>query len=284
MFARVAVLGLGLLGGSVALAVRRADFGAAIVGSTRNPAVQDEALEHGVIDEAGSFEEVVVGADLVVLATTVAAMPEVLRRAAPNLSAGAIVTDVGSVKGLVAETLPGLLPPSAVFVGSHPMAGSHESGLGAARADLFDGAPCVVTDALDSAAAGRVVAFWEALGSRVLRRSPADHDSEVAWVSHVPHVVAWAFAKAFEAAPVGAREVAGSGFRDFTRIARSNPELWGDILTANRKSISAPLEAVGEALVQIARAIEANDAERVGDLIASAKEILEADSPPEEQP
>ena len=142
-----------------------------------------------------------------------------------------------------------------------------------------DYAPCVVTDAADAAAVERVVAFWEALGSRVLRRSPASHDDEVAWVSHVPHVVAWAFAEAFAGAPAAAREVAGGGFRDFTRIARSSPELWGDILTANRKSISAPLEAVGETLADLARAIESNDVERVRDLIASARGTLAAEAP-----
>ena len=279
MFERIAVLGLGLLGGAVALAARRAGVATTIAGATRNPAVLAGALENGVIDEVGTFEDVVAGADFVVLSTTVVAMPEVLRRAAPNLMDGAIVTDVGSVKGPLVETLPGLLPPRAAFVGSHPMAGSHETGLEAARGDLFEDAPCVVTDAADAAAVERVVAFWEALGSRVLRRSPASHDDEVAWVSHVPHVVAWAFAEAFAGAPAAAREVAGGGFRDFTRIARSSPELWGDILTANRKSISAPLEAVGETLADLARAIESNDVEKVRDLIASARGTLAAEAP-----
>jgi len=281
-FERIAVLGLGLLGGSVALATKRAGVATRTAGATRNPDVLAEAFRRGVVDEVGTFEEVVRGADLVVLATTVAAMPVVLRRVAPHLREGVIVTDVGSVKGVLAETMPGLLPSGARWIGSHPMAGSHERGLAFASADLFEGAPCIVTEDADGASVDRVCEFWRALGARVLRRDATTHDVEVAWSSHVPHALAYAYASALASAPAGAREVVGSGFRDFTRIARSSPELWGDILTANRKSIAAPLVAVGDALSSLGEAIEAGDATKVAILIEAAQESLALYSPSEE--
>ena len=273
-FERVAVLGLGLLGGSVALATQRAGVAAQVVGATRNPEVLKEALNRGVIDEACSFEGAVRGADLVVLAPTLAAMASVVQRVAQCLREDAIVSDVGSVKGVLAEALPKALPSGVRYVGAHPMAGSHEVGLAHARADLFDGAPCVVMNDADPAAADRICEFWRALGALVVRRDPAAHDEDVAWMSHLPHVLAWAFAEALRGAPERSREVAGSGFRDFTRIARSSPQLWGDILSANQKAIGGPLREVAKALADFADAIEAGDALEVERLIARARENL----------
>jgi prephenate dehydrogenase len=274
VFERVAVLGLGLLGGSVALAARRSGAAGHVAGATRQREVLERALRDGAIDRAGSAEEVVRDADLVVLATPVFAMPAMLRELAPALAQGAIVTDVGSVKAGLAETLPGLLPRGVHYVGSHPMAGSHERGLDAARADLFQDAACVVMNDGPAEARDRVAAFWAALGSRVVLREPAGHDAEVAWTSHLPHLLAFAFAEAFDAAPASAREVAGAGFRDFTRIAHSDPELWADIVTANRKSIAAPLQAVAETLQALARALDADDAEAVERIVAAGRAAL----------
>jgi cyclohexadieny/prephenate dehydrogenase len=273
-FRRLAVLGLGLLGGSVALAARRRGVAARVAGAARRPDVRAAALARGAVDEAGDFESAARDADLVVLATPLLAMPEVVRRVAPGLAAGAIVTDVGSVKAGLAEVLPGLLPSGAVYVGSHPMAGSHRSGFEHAREDLFEGAACVVTEAPDAAARERVCSFWRALGARVVVRSAASHDAEVAWMSHLPHALAFAFAAALRHAPTRAFEVAGSGFRDFTRIAHSEPELWADILAANRKALAAPLQAAGEALAELGRAIEANEAEALERLLGAARAAL----------
>ena len=273
-FERVAVLGLGLLGGSVALAAKTRGIAACVVGATRKRDVLEAALRRGAIDEAAGFDEAVDGADLVVLATPVFAMDELLRAVAPRLRQGALVTDVGSVKATLAETLPGLLPRGAHYVGAHPMAGSHQRGFEHARADLFEGAPCIVGRNFDVRARDRVCDFWRALGARVLLRDPTDHDAEVAWMSHVPHVLAFAFARALAGAPAGAHEVAGAGFRDFTRIAQSDPALWGDILTANRKAIVAPLQAVAESLAELGRAIEAGDADAVERWIGQARAAL----------
>jgi prephenate dehydrogenase len=180
---------------------------------------------------------------------------------------------VGSVKGSVIETIPGLLPDGVEFVGAHPMAGSHLRGPDHARADLFEGATCVVTPRAgqDQAAVERVETFWRDLGARVVRRSPAVHDEEVAWVSHLPHLVAFAFADALNAAPDSVGTLAGGGFRDFTRIAQSDAELWGEILSLNGKALSGPLNHFSASLAKLARALEEGDDESLEKLLNQAR-------------
>lgn len=272
-FERLAVIGLGLLGGSVAAAAKRAGVARRVVGASRSADARAWALREGWVDEASDARQVASDADLVVLATPVFAMADVLAEIAPSLAAGAIVTDVGSVKAPLAETLPGLLPSGVRYVGSHPMAGSHQTGIEHARADLFENSACVVAGG-PAPTRRRVCRFWQALGARVVVRDAADHDAQVAWTSHVPHILAFGFASAFSDAPVGCQEVTGGGFRDFTRIAQSDPELWGDILTANRKALAAPLTAVGDAISELGRAIEANDPEAVERCISGARDAL----------
>ncbi|MDJ0847420.1 MAG: prephenate dehydrogenase [Myxococcota bacterium] len=290
LFGRVAVLGLGLLGGSVALAAKRRGVAGCVVGANRRASVGEEALRLGAVDEAASdFPSAVRGAELVVLATPVFAMPEVVRQIAPELGEGALVTDVGSVKGCLADTLPGLLPRGVHYVGAHPMAGSHERGITFAREDLLEGATCVVATEADAAARERVAAFWSALGSRVVWRDSAEHDRDVGWVSHVPHAVAFAFAAALEEAPERAFEVQGSGFRDFTRIAHSDPELWADILFSNRKAVAAPLQAAGRTLSHLARLLEEENTEALERFLQTARSALSrsgagGSGPAEDQP
>jgi prephenate dehydrogenase len=274
VFERLTVLGLGLLGGSVARAAKERGAARWVVGATRRRSALDAALCRGFVDAVGEPAEAVRDADLVVLATPVFAMADIVRRVAPHLREGATVTDVGSVKAVLHENLPGLLPRGVRYIGSHPMAGSHERGFEHARADLFQGAPCIVTETAASPERDRLCDFWRALGARVALRDPADHDAEAAWVSHVPHVLAYAFADSLRGAPRTAREVAGTGFRDFTRIARSEPELWGDILTANRKALAAPLQAAADALANIGRVVEANDSDGLERMISAARETL----------
>jgi prephenate dehydrogenase len=271
------VVGVGLLGGSVALAARKRGVAGRVVGVTRGREAAERARALGIVDEAEvDLARGVADADLVVLATPVNAMAGVLSAAAPHLVEGALVTDVGSVKGCLAETLPGLLPAGAGYVGAHPMAGSHLRGFEHASADLFEGRPCVVTPVPGTPpeALQRVTCFWAALGARVLLRDPGDHDREVAWVSHVPHALAFAFAYALSGAPAAAREVRGRGFEDFTRIALSDAELWADILTANRKPTAAALLRAAEQATSLARLLEAGDAEAVERFLSAARENL----------
>ena len=275
-FRRIAVLGLGLLGGSVALAAKRAGLAERVVGAGRRPEPLRRALAAGVVDEVSDVAGAVAGADLVVLGTPVGSMKHVLEDAAPHFCEGALVTDVGSVKGSLADTLPGVLPNGVHYVGAHPMAGSHEKGVDYASADLFEGACCVITSlpTTDPEALRRVSAFWVALGARLVERDPTQHDADVAWMSHVPHALAFAFAHALAQAPTRAGEVAGSGFRDFTRIAHSDVALWSEILQENRKALVGPLEAVSRSLQLLARAIEDGDAEAQEKFLSFANETL----------
>lgn len=260
-FQRLAVLGLGLLGGSVAAAAKERGLAREVVGAARRPAPLERALAAGLVDSVATPADAVVGADLVVLGTPVGAMPALLADVAEGLSPGCLVTDVGSVKEAVTRVLPGLLPEGVEFVGSHPMAGSHLRGPDHARADLFDGAACVVTPlpGQSEASVERIESFWRALGARVTRRAPDVHDEHVAWVSHLPHLVAFAYAAALEAAPERAGELAGGGFRDFTRIAQSDAEMWGEILSSNAKALAGPLNRFSASLAELAGALEEGD-------------------------
>lgn len=274
LFRRVAVLGLGLLGGSVALAARRRGVAECVVAATRRADALEQALRRGAVDETADFRGAVRGADLVVLATPVYAMADLVREVAGELAEGALLTDVGSVKSVLADTLPGLLPPGVRYVGAHPMAGSHRRGMEHASGELFEGATCVVMDTAEPEARERVAAFWRALGARVVLRDPVRHDAEVAWMSHVPHALAFAFARALGLAPAGAFEVRGPGFRDFTRIAHSDPELWADILIGNRKALTSPLQAVSRALDELVSALEAEDAETLEQILTEGRAAL----------
>ena len=275
-FEKIAVLGLGLLGGSIALAAKARDVAVAVAGTGRRPEALAVARRYGGIDATTSLREAVRGAELVVLCTPVSAMPDQVREAAPYLERDAIVTDVGSVKAPLVDTLPGLLPAGVAYVGAHPMAGSHHRGIEHARADLLEGAPCVLTPTRETPprALSRVTWFFTALGARVVLRDPAVHDAQVGWMSHVPHALAFAFAHALCAAPAEAGEIAGSGFRDFTRIALSDAELWGDILLANRKAVGAALQSVCDELGALGCALADGDQDSLERFIAAAREEL----------
>ncbi len=275
-FRKLAIVGLGLLGGSVAAAARSRGLVQEVVGAARRPGPLAWALEAGLVDAVATPAEAVVGADLVVLGTPVGSMGRVVSDIASSLAPGCLVTDVGSVKASVVELLPGLLPAGVEFVGSHPMAGSHLRGPEHARADLFVGASVVVTPRTgqDPEPIARIEAFWRALGARVTRRSPAAHDEEVAWVSHLPHLVAFAFADALRSAPTRVGELAGGGFRDFTRIAQSDAELWGEILSLNGKALSGPLNHFSASLASLARVLEEGDSESLERLLQTARQRL----------
>lgn len=281
-FKRVAIIGLGLLGGSVGLALQKRGGATRVVASSRSQEPLERALAEGMVDEIGDIASSVRGADLLVLATPVGTMSSVVREAVPHMSPGLLVTDVGSIKGPLADTLPGLLPQKVVYVGAHPMAGGHEQGSRYSRADLFVGSPCVISGGTSAPpeAVERVAGFWASLGADVLFRDPVRHDQEVAWVSHVPHAVAFAYAEALTAAPSSAMQLAGSGFRDFTRIARSDPELWSEILNSNRKAVGSVLQTVGRSLVELGSLIEAGDVRAQEDFLSRGRAALASVSTP----
>ena len=253
---RLSILGVGLLGGSIGLAVKAAGIPASIVGYGHRATTLRRARETGAIDEsASSSNEAVAGADLVVLCTPVGLFEELLTQIAPALKSGAVVTDVGSTKRSVVELAERLLPSSVHFVGSHPMAGSEKRGVEYARADLFQGARCILTPTgkTDPAALESVDQFWQKLGMQTERMSPQEHDRRICDVSHLPHAVAAALVAMQDD---NALPLAGKGFLDTTRIAGGDGALWRDILQDNRDNLLDSIARLKKTLDRLERMLD----------------------------
>jgi prephenate dehydrogenase len=250
---RLAVIGVGLLGGSVAKAARAQRIAHEIVGVGRDVSRLQAALDDGSIDRAtADLADGLRDADFVLLAAPVLAIEDLLTRAWDAIAADAIITDVGSSKRAIVNRAASLARRRPLaFVGSHPMAGSEKSGYGVSRADLFQGALVVVTptDACAPNAVKTVTAFWEHLGARVTSLDPAAHDAAVAAVSHLPHLVACALMDGVSRTTPEALTLAARGFKDTTRIAAGDPTMWQEIFLANRPALL-------EAVVAFRRALE----------------------------
>ena len=263
MIRRLSIIGLGLLGGSVAKATRAVSLAREIVGVGRRRESLEPALRDGVVDHVTTDLAVgVAGADLVLLATPVATLerqlPAVWQAAAPH----ALVTDVGSTKaGIVraAEELDRARP--LAFVGSHPMAGSNLAGYAVSRADLFNGATVILTptDRTPLETVKRVTEFWEAMGGRVTVMDPATHDRAVAAISHLPHLVVDALVAAVVDLDPRFLEVAARGFKDTTRIAASDPIVWREIFQQNREALGEALGTFRHALDRLERLLASGD-------------------------
>jgi prephenate dehydrogenase len=277
---RLAVVGVGLLGGSVAKAARAQGIAREVIGIGRDAgrlaaAVDDGALDRATTDLADGLRD----ADFVVLAAPVLAIEDLLERMWDVAAADAIVTDVGSSKAAIvrkAEALARRRP--LTFVGSHPMAGGEKSGYGVARADLFQGALVVVTptEASEPRAVKTVTAFWEHLGARVTALDPDAHDVAVAAISHLPHLVACALVDAVTKGAPGALAIAARGFRDTTRIAAGDPRMWQEIFLANRTALGEALGAFRRALDELQALVDAGDPAAVENALARIKVAREA--------
>jgi prephenate dehydrogenase len=274
----MAVIGVGLIGGSLAGAARRAGLVRTVIGCGRSPENLATARRRRLIDRATTDPaEAAAGADLVVLAVPVGTMAAVAAAIASRLAPGAVVTDVGSVKGAVVAALEPLCARvGAAFVGAHPIAGSEAHGAGAADPRLFRGQRCILTPTptTDRAALARVRALWEGVGMRVEEMEAAAHDAILARVSHVPHLLAYALTAAVAGACAGEHELlayAGSGFRDTTRIAASPADLWRDIALANRPQVLAGLDEFGAALDAIVDLVRREDGTALERVLAAAQ-------------
>lgn len=259
----LSILGVGLLGASIAMAIRRSVSGCSITGYAHRSSTLEAALDAGLIDSGyADPARAVQGADLVVLCTPVSTLAPLLRDISPAVSANTVVTDVGSTKRSVVAAAEEHLPAGVQFVGSHPMAGSERRGLGAARADLFDGHTCIITPTSRTApeAVASVEAFWKFLGMRTIRLSPDEHDRRLADISHLPHAVAAALVAMQDEASL---PLAGRGFLDATRIAAGDGGLWRDIFVDNQDNLLDSLHRFREQLDQI---IERLEPERADDL------------------
>ena len=237
-FKKVAIIGVGLIGGSIGLAIRKRDLAREVVGVFRREATLKKALKCKAVDKATMFiEGGVNGADLIIVASPVHSIPKIIKMAAKYAKKGASITDAGSTKTWIVDSVEKSLKSGRIhFVGSHPMAGSEHAGVEYARADLFEGAPCIVTKtaATDRTSLNRVIKFWSSLGAIVKVMSPAAHDRSVSLISHLPHIVAFGLAGSV---PLKELQYAAEGFKDTTRVASSDPELWADIFLTNRREI-----------------------------------------------
>jgi len=271
---KLTILGPGLLGGSIGLAARHRKVAERVVVWARRPDAADEAYKLGAADQtARDVKQAVADADLVVLATPISAMRPLVEQMKHALPRGCVVTDVGSVKYAVVNALTDALDGVARFVGSHPMAGSEQSGIEAARRDLFDGAVCIVTprEDTDKAALQVVYDFWKALGCAVRTLDPVEHDEIVARISHLPHIVAAAVINVVCSDGDHPLNFVGPGFKDFTRIASGPHEMWTEICLENREEIGRALEALIEELGKMRAALENADAVELHAMLKRAK-------------
>jgi prephenate dehydrogenase len=263
------------------MALRKRRLAASVVGFVRRPGSVAECEGLGAVNVATlDLQRAVKGAELIVLCTPIAQMRGLVEQMRPAIKRGAIVTDVGSVKGSVVRDLEAIVARAgAHFVGSHPMAGAEKMGVVAARADLFIGAVCVVTPTRKSnrAAVRKVEQLWKSVGSRLLRIAPEAHDDLVSRSSHLPHVVAAQLSNLI-LSPTRPREqgmLCANGFRDTTRIASGSPEMWRDIALANRQNLSQALEAFTDGLLDFKRALKNGDAQAVAKFFEQARERRE---------
>jgi len=265
MFDQLGVIGCGLMGGSFALAMKRAGLVKRVVGYSKSPSTTQRALQMGVIDvEAPSALLAVSGADIVIVAVPVGAMPATFKAIRHLVSPRTLFIDVGSTKQDVASAATEILGRNAgCFVPCHPIAGSERSGVSAARADLFVGKRVIVTptEQTDAKHLERALALWRGLGCTVSTMTPKAHDEAYAAVSHLPHLIAFAYMKGLlgQENPEGLLNLAGTGFADFTRIAASEPKVWRDVLLANKADVIEQARHFQRALHQLEVMLNTDD-------------------------
>jgi prephenate dehydrogenase len=272
----VTIIGVGLLGASMGLALKRRLPGVRVAGVGRRAESLRQALRIGAIDTAHlDAREAVSQSDLVILATPVGAFEGYLRAIRPLLRPGAWVTDVGSTKAEVVRAARRVLGAGGAFIGSHPMAGSERKGPAHAREDLFEGATCVLTPTAGTprGLVVRAERLWRGLGMKVVRMTPAEHDRAVAAVSHLPHLAS----ALLTLLPRGADlAVAASGLRDMTRLAGGDPEMWRDILLTNRREVLRAIDRLTRSVAGVRRLVASVDAAAIEKFLQRAKRQRDA--------
>jgi cyclohexadieny/prephenate dehydrogenase len=283
MFDKITIIGLGLIGSSIAHAARRSKLAKEIAGFDVSADVRARAARIGFCDQVyDDLAAAVKNAQLVILATPVGAYKNVAEAIAPHLAKDAILSDVGSVKGAVVRDVGPFVPAGAHFIPAHPIAGTEFSGPEAGFATLFDGRWTIITPlpGADSAAVARLRAFWEGLGSRVDAMEPGHHDLVLAITSHLPHLIAYNIvgtAHDLEAVTEGeVIKYSASGFRDFTRIAASDPTMWRDVFLNNKDAVLQMLDRFNEDLRQLQDAVREGDGEFLFDKFSKNRAIRKA--------
>lgn len=271
LFRRIAIVGVGLIGGSLAKAIKKYRLAKEVVGCSQGSESLSAALKAGIIDQGyQDVTKAVTNADLVILAAPVGTITGMLSLIGPHLRRGCVVTDVGSSKAAIVTAAHKNLPSHVFFVGSHPLAGSEKTGVANASAELFEQATCIMTpiEATHRMAKDRVKLFWTKIGANVKFMTPEEHDSTLGYVSHLPHMVAFAL---IEAVPSEVLAYAASGLKDTTRIAGSSPQMWGDIGLSNKRNIIRALDEVTKNLSIIRKAIYTDDQKTLLNLLKNAK-------------
>ena len=284
-FKKIVIFGTGLIGGSFALALRRANAVSEVIGFGRSIETLKQAQHLNIIHHIGTDLAAELGnADLVLLATPVGQMPALMARIAPHLGAHTLITDGGSTKGDVVQYAQTHLSKHITrFIPAHPIAGAEQSGAAAARADLFQGKKVILTPLPENSAeaVARVKLAWELCGATVSELTPQQHDEVFAAVSHLPHLLS--FALVHDLAQRDNRDLllsfAASGFRDFTRIAASSPEMWRDICLANREALMSELMQYANELHELYLALENKDAAKLEEVFAEARKVRAGWSP-----
>ncbi len=279
-FKKLSLIGIGLIGSSIARAARLHNLAEEIVCSARTHDTRRIALELGVVDHAyESSLDAVKGADLVIFCTPVGTYGSLAEECAPGLEKGAIVSDVGSVKKMVVESIEPHIPEGVDFVAAHPVAGTEKSGPAAGFADLFEGRWCILTPSKKSSedAIEKLTQFWTAIGSNVEIMDPAHHDLVLAITSHVPHLIAYNIVgTADDLEEVTQSEVikySAGGFRDFTRIAASDPTMWRDVFLHNKDAVLEMLGRFSEDLTALQRAIRWGDGDALFQIFSRTRAI-----------
>lgn len=275
VYHRVVLVGVGLLGGSIGLALRERGLAEQIVGVGRSMQTLQHAQQCGAVTEISqNLMEACLDADLVVIGTPVQTIVDFVRQCCTaKLHTDCCVTDVGSIKANICRTL--TAPVHQRFCGSHPMAGSEKSGVGSARADLFDGRKTIITpvEGTSPSAVDRIEALWHSLGSEVVRLTPEAHDQAVAKISHLPHVVAAALAATTD---LSLLYLIGDGWRDTTRVAGGEVELWRQIISENRQPVLQSLREYVHFLKDWINAIESDDQLRIAELLEQGRRVRDA--------
>jgi prephenate dehydrogenase len=280
-WSKVTLVGVGLLGGSLGLALRQRRLAGRVTGYVRRPASIDECMDVGAVDQVTlDLREAVADADLLVFCTPIAQMRSLAERLLPVVKPGVLATDVGSVKGQVVRDLEPLFARAGgCFVGSHPMAGSEKTGPAAARADLFQNAICVVTPTQNtpSVSADAVAGLWESVGARLMRLQPEAHDELVARSSHLPHLIAAQLASRVldPSLPREQAALCATGFRDTTRIALGSPEMWRDITVANSRNLTRALDDFIASLQGLRQRVERGDGDAIEAFLKEARQRRE---------
>lgn len=276
IFKKVAIIGVGLIGGSIGEAIRRRGLADTVMGIGHRASSIKEAFRRGAIDEGTlDLKKGVRGADLVIIATPVCLIPVIAGKISPALKRGAIVTDVGSTKGRIVKAIEGCLPKGVFFVGSHPLAGSEKRGVSFAEENLFEGTVVIITKTKKTkkSAVKDLSGFWSSLGVKtVVIKSPEEHDRIVAEISHLPHLAAVALITSAGGKSLG---FAATGFKDTTRIAASDPDIWRDICITNKANIIKSLDRYERCLGKLKKLIKDGRTQALRKEFAKSKAIRE---------